>query len=220
MLESLSYIKEQGAVSTHHVRVYALSTCGFCKKCLRFLHNHQIIFEYMYFDLLDQEVKHNVRRELKKTYNERVAFPFVVIDDDVVIVGFLENELKRILGLGSLASNHVKKRKTRDDVVLFTEMVAKHNGWGLNRDKEFYDLLIDGLQTNFNRYGYFSCPYRAATGVKEKDKDIICPCDYCKNDQDEFGHCCCGLYLTPEFYSSGKKTHPIPDRRPESLEFQ
>ena len=94
------------------------------------------------------------------------------------------------------------------------EMVAKKNDWYLNRDEEFLDMLADGLTTNYNRYGYYSCPCRDADGDKELDKDIICPCDYCVPDQKEYGHCYCGLYLTPEFYQSGKEPEAIPERRP------
>ena len=98
---------------------------------------------------------------------------------------------------------------------MFVELVAKHQGWELVRDKEHLQVLIEGLTTNWNRYGYFSCPCRLADGIREKDKDIICPCVYAKPDLEEFGHCYCGLYLTKEFFASGKKPEYIPERRPE-----
>ncbi|MHA1168721.1 MAG: ferredoxin-thioredoxin reductase catalytic domain-containing protein [Candidatus Hodarchaeales archaeon] len=97
-------------------------------------------------------------------------------------------------------------------------MVAKKQGWKLNPDEELVDLLVDGLMINYNRYGYFSCPCRDATGDREKDRDIICPCDYCRPDQQEYGHCYCGLFLTPEFYESGNTALYIPERRPEELD--
>ncbi|WP_457557309.1 ferredoxin-thioredoxin reductase catalytic domain-containing protein [Candidatus Harpocratesius sp.] len=106
------------------------------------------------------------------------------------------------------------KPKTKEQTQKFMEMVAKKHGWHLNRDKEFLDMLAEGLTTNFNRYGYYSCPCRDADGQKELDKDIICPCDYCIPDQQEFGHCYCGLYLTSEFYKTGKEPEAIPERRP------
>ncbi len=108
-----------------------------------------------------------------------------------------------------------KKKKTVEDTTLFTEMVVKHQGWKLNHDKELVALLLEGLTTNWNRYGYFSCPCRLADGVREEDKDIICPCEYAKPDLEEYGHCYCGLYLTKEFFESDKPTGSIPERRPE-----
>lgn len=108
-----------------------------------------------------------------------------------------------------------QKEKNIEDIKLFAKMTAKHQGWKLNHDKELIKLLFEGLTTNWNRYGYFACPCRLADGVREKDKDIICPCEYAKPDLEEYGHCYCGLYLTKEFFASGKQSDYIPDRRPE-----
>jgi ferredoxin-thioredoxin reductase catalytic subunit len=108
----------------------------------------------------------------------------------------------------------MSKIKIFNDVDIFASMVAEKQGWVLNPDREFIDMIIDGLMVNYNRYGYFSCPCRDARGVREKDKDLICPCEYSKPDIAEFGHCYCGLYLSKEFYSSGKSPSSLPERRP------
>ena len=108
-----------------------------------------------------------------------------------------------------------KTPKTKEDVQKFISMVAQHKGWHLHPDKEFLEMLVDGLMTNFNRFGYFCCPCRLGDGDRSKDRDIICPCDYCVPDQEEYGHCYCGLYLTPEFFESGKLPSGIPERRPD-----
>ncbi|MFW9991505.1 MAG: ferredoxin-thioredoxin reductase catalytic domain-containing protein [Candidatus Odinarchaeota archaeon] len=111
-----------------------------------------------------------------------------------------------------------EKKKNKEETYRFVTMVADKQGWKLNPDGNFLDMLVEGLMTNYNRYGYFSCPCRDAAGIREKDGDIICPCDYCRPDQEEYGHCYCGLYLTSEFHSSGKNTITIPERRPEELD--
>ena len=51
----------------------------------------------------------------------------------------------------------------------------------------------------------------------EKDKDIICPCDYAGPDIEEHGHCYCALFFPPDFFKKGKQAQKIPERRPESL---
>ncbi|MFX0103279.1 MAG: ferredoxin-thioredoxin reductase catalytic domain-containing protein [Candidatus Hodarchaeota archaeon] len=104
------------------------------------------------------------------------------------------------------------KLKTKEDALNFMKHVSEFRKWKLNPDEEFIDILANGLMVNYNRYGYFSCPCRAASGIKEKDKDITCPCDYCVPDQEEFGHCYCGLYLTPEYAATGEEPESIPDR--------
>lgn len=109
----------------------------------------------------------------------------------------------------------MSSQKTAADAEKFVVMVANKQGWVLNPDKEFLKVLYEGFAANWNRYGYYNCPCRDAAGVKEKDKDMICPCDYCVPDQDEWGHCYCQLYLTKEFAASGKKPVYISERRPE-----
>lgn len=66
---------------------------------------------------------------------------------------------------------------------------AEASGYYLNPDKNFTMELIKGLIENEKRYGYSCCPCRLAEGIKEKDLDIICPCDYRDLDLSEFGTC-------------------------------
>ncbi|MEO0133717.1 MAG: ferredoxin-thioredoxin reductase catalytic domain-containing protein, partial [candidate division WOR-3 bacterium] len=81
---------------------------------------------------------------------------------------------------------------------------AEESGYFLNPDEEFTKNLIEGLLINQERYGYFACPCRLASGDKEKDLDIICPCDYRDQDINEYGNCYCGLYVSYDIYT-GKK---------------
>lgn len=97
-------------------------------------------------------------------------------------------------------------------------MAAEHNGWAVNPDGPFVGRIVDGLTTNFNRYGYYQCPCRDSwDGDQEKDKDIICPCSYCEADVEEYGHCLCGLFFSRSFLESGAPVRRIPERRPEEL---
>jgi ferredoxin-thioredoxin reductase catalytic subunit/rubredoxin len=86
-------------------------------------------------------------------------------------------------------------------------------GYLLNPDKEFVLSLMEGLLTNEERYGYQSCPCRLAEGVREKDLDIICPCDYRDPDLDEFGACYCALYVSEEITTGEQEPQPVPERR-------
>ncbi len=66
---------------------------------------------------------------------------------------------------------------------------ARSGGYFLNPDVEFTKSLVSGLLTNERRYGYPACPCRLASGIKEEDLDIICPCDYRDADVVEYGTC-------------------------------
>jgi ferredoxin-thioredoxin reductase catalytic chain len=94
---------------------------------------------------------------------------------------------------------------------------AADNGYFLCPDASLFNDLIDGLATNTARYGYGSCPCRVASGVKQNDVDIICPCEYRDADVDEFGMCYCGLFVNKEVKDNPSRLGPIPERRPSEI---
>ena len=87
-------------------------------------------------------------------------------------------------------------------------------GYFLNKDREHTMEIMRGLITNKERYGYMACPCRLASGVREEDKDIICPCVYRKADVAEYGACFCNLYVTKEANDKGLNMIAVPERRP------
>lgn len=87
-------------------------------------------------------------------------------------------------------------------------------GYFLNPNDSFTKDLIKSLLINQTRYGYQACPCRLASGIKEEDLDIICPCDYRDADVAEFGVCYCGLYVSKFFYENRLAIRPISERRP------
>jgi len=90
---------------------------------------------------------------------------------------------------------------------------ALSSGYNLNPDISFTKSLVSGLLVNEKRYGYGACPCRLASGNKQEDLDIICPCDYRDPDLDQYGACYCALYVDEDIKSGNKKVRPIPDRR-------
>jgi len=107
-------------------------------------------------------------------------------------------------------------QKTIEDTRLFASMVADKQRWTLNSDIEFQEILLEGLTTNWNRYGYYLCPCRDTDGSREADAAVLCPCRYARADIQEYGHCFCALYLRPDFAASGAEVKGIPDRRNSS----
>jgi ferredoxin-thioredoxin reductase catalytic subunit len=93
------------------------------------------------------------------------------------------------------------------------EKNQKHR-YFLNYDKEFALGLVESLMTNSDRYGYESCPCRLATGKRQEDIDIICPCYYRDSDIVDFGACFCGLYVSKYIFNSKGQIKPIKERRP------
>jgi len=109
--------------------------------------------------------------------------------------------------------------KTIDDKeidVLYKKLnrEAEASGYHLNPDVSFTKDLIKGLLINEDRYGYWACPCRLASGQKQEDLDIICPCDYRDADLTEYGSCYCALYVSKDAVEGKQKAGPIPERRP------
>ena len=109
------------------------------------------------------------------------------------------------------------------DVQKLYEMLKKAQeakGYYFNTDKERTFELLEGLLENKDRYGYMVCPCRLASGEREWDKDIICPCVYRKPDVEEYGSCYCNLYVS-QAWNEGTIVHEyVPERRPpEKMRF-
>lgn len=96
----------------------------------------------------------------------------------------------------------------------YVRNIANSKGYYLCPDEPMLRELVLGLVENKKRYGYRSCPCREASGRKEYDRDIICPCEYCDDDVEEYGMCYCGLYVSKEVNEDPSKLGPIPERRP------
>ena len=91
---------------------------------------------------------------------------------------------------------------------------AETAGYHLNPDTQMVEELCNGLLVNEKRFGYRACPCRLASGKKEEDLDIICPCDYRDPDLDEYGACYCSLYVSGVVAEGKAKASSIPERRP------
>jgi glutaredoxin-like protein NrdH len=80
------------------ILLYALSTCGWCKKTKDLLKNLGLEYSYIFVDLVDDKEKDKVMDDVKK-WNPRCSFPTIVINDKKCIVGYKEDEIKEALGL-------------------------------------------------------------------------------------------------------------------------
>jgi glutaredoxin len=99
MIDKLEFSEQEGTVQKHDLTVYALSTCAFCKKAIRFLQDHDVKFRYIYLDTINPMVKRTVKSELKSRYSSLPVFPVLVIDDREAISGFSEEKWKEILDI-------------------------------------------------------------------------------------------------------------------------
>lgn len=90
-------IKKEGKNKNKKVKLFALSTCIWCKKTKELLDKCDIEYEYEFVDECTPDEKEKLLSDLDK-YNPKRSYPTIVIDNEVV-VGFQEDKIKELLGL-------------------------------------------------------------------------------------------------------------------------
>ena len=87
-------------------------------------------------------------------------------------------------------------------------------GYHFNGDRQRVFDLLEGLLANKDRYGYMCCPCRLASGDREWDRDITCPCVYREADVRDYGSCYCNLYVSSDWNDGKMARAYVPERRP------
>ena len=85
-------------MKTKRVKVYALSTCGWCKKTVAWLKDNGIDAEVVYTDEIADEAQREAVICQAKKHNPLLSFPTVVIDGGkCVVVGFEPEKIQEAL---------------------------------------------------------------------------------------------------------------------------
>ncbi len=93
----MNFTRVSGTNNKHRVTVFALSTCGWCRRTKELLNAHNIEYEYIDVDLCTGEEREQVINRVQEL-NPRTSFPTIQIDDQVVI-GFDEEKIKQLLNI-------------------------------------------------------------------------------------------------------------------------
>jgi glutaredoxin len=90
-------VKVEGENRNHDVFIYALSTCGWCKKTKQFLKENKVEYEFLDVDTATSEER---RAAIKHLQEKKVplGFPVTIVDDETVISGYNPGALKEALG--------------------------------------------------------------------------------------------------------------------------
>lgn len=79
------------------IRLFALSTCIWCKKTKELLSSMGVAFDFIYVDLLKGAERAEAVAMVKK-YNPSTSFPTLLIGERC-IVGLREKEIREAIGL-------------------------------------------------------------------------------------------------------------------------
>lgn len=80
-----------------HVKVFALSTCPYCRMSRAFLDENRVPFDVVEVDKLEGQERADAIEEVKRL-SGGTSFPVIIVDDQV-IVGFNKPRLKELTGL-------------------------------------------------------------------------------------------------------------------------
>jgi len=85
-----------GNLKKNKVVLYALSTCGWCKKTKALLTEKGVEYEYIDLDTAKPEDRKEAIDDLKKR-SLPLSVPIIIIDDVKVIRGYKPDEFKEVL---------------------------------------------------------------------------------------------------------------------------
>lgn len=94
----MPFSKVQGKNNQHKVRLYALSTCVWCKMTKQYFKDNDIEYEYLDVDLCEPVEKEQARQQILSK-GGTLNYPTVIIDDAKVVTGFRKDLLKEALNL-------------------------------------------------------------------------------------------------------------------------
>ena len=75
------------------LRLYTLSTCGWCKKTKALLNELGLGYEYLDLDLLNGDVQAQARQTVTE-WNPNCSFPTLIVDGKECVVGFKETIIR------------------------------------------------------------------------------------------------------------------------------
>ena len=78
------------------VMLYALSTCGWCRKTKQLLSDMGVAYDFVDVDLLQGSEREETIETVKK-WNPACSFPTLVINENKCIVGFDESNIRKEL---------------------------------------------------------------------------------------------------------------------------
>lgn len=79
-----------------NILLFALSTCGWCKKTREHLEKLNLEYDYIYVDLTEGEERNNAVETLQK-YNKDISFPTIVYNDKNIIIGYKPDEIDDLI---------------------------------------------------------------------------------------------------------------------------
>nr|MDO8079566.1 glutaredoxin family protein [Candidatus Freyarchaeota archaeon] len=92
----MNVVKVSGSKKKHKIRMYAISTCVWCRRTKQFLKENSVEYEYVDVDLADKDDYDKIRKEIVDR-GGLLSFPVLIIDDNKLINGYRVDDIKEAL---------------------------------------------------------------------------------------------------------------------------
>lgn len=92
-----------------------------------------------------------------------------------------------------------QQQKTEKEIRRAVEEYAAEHGYAINPDTKTADTIFRGLAKRQMKSGQPYCPCRIMSGDADKDKGIICPCEFHKDEIAKDGICHCRLLVSRDY---------------------
>lgn len=89
-------VKVPGKNNKHRVLMYAISTCGWCKRAKKFLIDNEIEYEYVDIDHCSKEEREKIRSDILSR-GGRLSYPTIIVDDTILITSLQEDKIREAL---------------------------------------------------------------------------------------------------------------------------
>lgn len=80
------------------IKIYALSTCPWCKKTKKLLDDLGVDYYFTDVDLLTGDEKKKAMEVVRK-WNPSASFPTIIVNNARCIIGFREDEIREALNI-------------------------------------------------------------------------------------------------------------------------
>jgi glutaredoxin-like protein NrdH len=80
------------------IKLYALSTCGWCQRAKKYLNSLGVAYSYLDVDLLPEAEQDVLAQEVMK-WNKAETYPTIVINNEVGFLASDNDRIKKELGL-------------------------------------------------------------------------------------------------------------------------
>jgi glutaredoxin len=96
-LAGIEFTVVEGTPTRIPLTVFALSTCGFCRRALQFMNDRGVAYRFVHVDKHPESVRKTVRAYVGKTFDAQLSFPFLCIGTERHLNGFIRPEWEALL---------------------------------------------------------------------------------------------------------------------------